>query len=153
MERGVQSRKGSVYLDAVSDPVEPTEPPSLGEIMRELREMPGLANEPNEIAPALASQAQSPQVNLLPASTAPSSPSARAPPTRTLRHSFSSSTIPSSINRPAHQLNEDVEAVVELHEESATAFQDFLFWAYPHLDCRVSWTNVEAVRHHWDDLY
>jgi len=152
MGRGVQSRKGSVYLDAVSDPAEAAGQPSLGEIMRELREMPSLANEPDNTS-SLESHAQSTSVNLLPAPVAPSPPSARVPPTRTLRHSFSSSTIPSSINRPAHQLNEDVEAVVELHEESAAAFQDFLFWTYPHLDCRVSWTNVEAVRHHWADLY
>lgn len=145
MGRGVQSRKGSVYLDAVSDPAEATGQPSLGEIMRELRALPSIANEPDN-TPSLESHAQSTSVNLLPAPVAPSPPSARAPPTRTLRHSFSSSTIPSSINRPALQLNEDVEAVVELHEESAAAFQDFLFWAYPHLDCRVSWTNVEAVR-------
>ena len=65
--------------------------------------------------------------------------------TRTLRHSFSSSTIPSTATRSTLRVDEDVEATVELHEESAAAFQDFLFWAYPHLDCRVSWTNVEAV--------
>jgi hypothetical protein len=140
-ESGVQSRKGSVYLDAVSDPSDATGP-SVGEIMRELRDLPSLANESR---PELESHAQSTRVNLLPAPVAPSSPSARAPATRTLRHSFSSSTIPSSIHRPTHQLNEDVEAIVELHEESAAALQDFLFWAYPHLDCRVSWTNVEAV--------
>jgi len=64
---------------------------------------------------------------------------------RTLRHSFSSSTMPSTNTRPTLRVDEDVEATVELHEESASAFQDFLFWAYPHLDCRVSWTNVEAV--------
>ncbi len=51
------------------------------------------------------------------------------------------------------------EAVVELKEEKAGAFQDFLFWAYPQyvttwefhadwvsLDCKVTWTNVEDVR-------
>lgn len=51
-----------------------------------------------------------------------------------------------------------VDAVVELHE-SPSAFQvssavptrmqltgqDFLFWAYPHLECKVTWTNVEGV--------
>ena len=67
--------------------------------------------------------------------------------TRTLRHSFSSSTMPSTNTRPTLRVDEDVEATVELHEESAAAFQDFLFWAYPHLDCRVTWTNVEAVSH------
>lgn len=35
--------------------------------------------------------------------------------------------------------------MVELHEESASAFQDFLFWAYPHLECKVTWGNVENV--------
>jgi hypothetical protein len=145
LESEVQSRKGSVYLDAVSDPSDATGP-SVGEIMRELRELPSPAN-----VPELEAHAQSTRVNLLPAPVAPSSPSVRTPVTRTLRHSFSSSTIPSSIHRPTHQLNEDVEAIVELHEESAAAFQDFLFWAYPHLDCRVSWTNVEAVCRHYID--
>ncbi|WOO81997.1 uncharacterized protein LOC62_04G005502 [Vanrija pseudolonga] len=37
-----------------------------------------------------------------------------------------------------------VDAVVELHE-SPSAFQDFLFWAYPHLECKVTWTNVEGL--------
>ena len=83
------------------------------------------------------------QNNLAPMN--PSPPPARK--TRTLRHSFSSSTMPSADTRTTLRVDEDVEATVELHEESAAAFQDFLFWAYPHLDCRVSWTNVEAVSH------
>lgn len=38
------------------------------------------------------------------------------------------------------------EVTVELHEERASAFHDFLFWAYPHLECKVTWGNVEDVR-------
>lgn len=34
---------------------------------------------------------------------------------------------------------------MELHETSAVAFQDFLFWAYPSMECKVSWTNVEDL--------
>lgn len=74
---------------------------------------------------------------------------------RTLRHSFSSlaPVRPGGIggtpsDRGHGAINDDgqeAEAIVELHEESAAAFQDFLFWAYPHLDCKVTWTNVEAV--------
>jgi len=138
--RGLQSRKGSVYLDAVSDT---GDQPSISDIMRDLREMPmsdAAAQEQEQIVmPDINSpniQTSSPVVNSLP-------PPVRK--ARTLRHSFSSSTIPSTATRSTLRVDEDVEATVELHEESAAAFQDFLFWAYPHLDCRVSWTNVEAV--------
>lgn len=51
-----------------------------------------------------------------------------------LRHSFSSSVRVStrSIQRDsAAPGGQTIDAVVELHEESASAFQDFLFWAYP----------------------
>ena len=138
--RGLQSRKGSVYLDAVSDT---GDQPSINDIMRDLREMPmsnAAAQEQEQVAipeiNPLNIQTSSPVVNPLPP------PIRKA---RTLRHSFSSSTIPSTATRSTLRVDEDVEAIVELHEESAAAFQDFLFWAYPHLDCRVSWTNVEAV--------
>lgn len=46
---------------------------------------------------------------------------------------------------PAAAEKERPDATVELHEESPGAFQDFLFWAYPHLECKVTWTNVEGV--------
>jgi hypothetical protein len=64
-----------------------------------------------------------------------------------IRHSFSSFVRPPSITRPPARGRDgsDIEAVVELHEESASAFQDFLFWAYPHLECKVTWGNVENV--------
>jgi len=138
---GAQSRKGSVYLDAVSEPSDSQS--SINEMKRGLREMPDVAQEHEQddqvITPDIASlnveATSSPLPSLLPS----------AQKTRILRHSFSSSTIPSSAVRPTHRFDEEVEAVVELHEESAAALQDFLFWAYPHLDCRVSWTNVEAV--------
>ncbi|WVW86184.1 hypothetical protein I302_108225 [Kwoniella bestiolae CBS 10118] len=56
----------------------------------------------------------------------------------TIRHSFSSGAGIGSRNTR-------LEAVVELHEESPAAFHDFLFWAYPHLECKVTWTNVENL--------
>ncbi|XAO24414.1 hypothetical protein I312_103214 [Cryptococcus bacillisporus CA1280] len=61
-----------------------------------------------------------------------------------LRASFSSSLHPSQ-NFKSSPLPEGPETVVELHEESASAFQDFLFWAYPHLECKVTWTNVAPL--------
>jgi len=111
--------------------------------MRDLRDMPvGEAHEQEQEQSAIEDiNALSVQTRLGPMNPLP--PPARK--TRTLRHSFSSSTIPSTATRSTLRVDEDVEATVELHEESAAAFQDFLFWAYPHLDCRVSWTNVEAV--------
>jgi hypothetical protein len=138
--RGLQSRKGSVYLDAVSDTGDQS---SISDIMQELRDMPmpdAAAQEQEQVA--------IPDINSLNMQTASPAVNPFTPPirkARTLRHSFSSSTIPSTATRSTLRVDEDVEATVELHEESAAAFQDFLFWAYPHLDCRVSWTNVEAV--------
>ncbi|WVO21183.1 uncharacterized protein IAS62_002489 [Cryptococcus decagattii] len=61
-----------------------------------------------------------------------------------LRASFSSSLHPSQ-NFKSSPFPEGPETVVELHEESASAFQDFLFWAYPHLECKVTWTNVAPL--------
>ncbi|KIR29240.1 hypothetical protein I309_01828 [Cryptococcus deuterogattii LA55] len=61
-----------------------------------------------------------------------------------LRASFSSS-LHRSQNFKSSPLPEGPETVVELHEESASAFQDFLFWAYPHLECKVTWTNVAPL--------
>ncbi|OCF44641.1 hypothetical protein I317_01528 [Kwoniella heveanensis CBS 569] len=66
----------------------------------------------------------------------------------TIRHSFSSGTLPVDRGLMESQLGRrpmEAEAVVELHEESASAFHDFLFWAYPHLECKVTWTNVENL--------
>ncbi|WVF72976.1 hypothetical protein IAT40_007794 [Kwoniella sp. CBS 6097] len=67
----------------------------------------------------------------------------------TIRHSFSSGTLPAGRSRldgvGSSRSTIGAEAVVELHEESASAFHDFLFWAYPHLECKVTWTNVENL--------
>ncbi|WWC72032.1 uncharacterized protein I206_105991 [Kwoniella pini CBS 10737] len=62
--------------------------------------------------------------------------------TSMIRHSFSSGP---GDGQPQHGRRRMLEAVVELHEESPAAFQDFLFWAYPHLECKVTWTNVENL--------
>ncbi len=37
------------------------------------------------------------------------------------------------------------EALIELQEENANDFQDLLCWIYPHLDCLITWNNVEGV--------
>ncbi|WVQ72642.1 hypothetical protein IAR50_002201 [Cryptococcus sp. DSM 104548] len=64
----------------------------------------------------------------------------------TLRASFSSSLHRPSTDTGGHRDNPDgAIAEVELHEEKASAFQDFLFWAYPHLECKVTWTNVAPL--------
>ncbi|ORY33422.1 hypothetical protein BCR39DRAFT_519937 [Naematelia encephala] len=59
------------------------------------------------------------------------------------RRSFSS--VRASLRATAGRGEGHMDAVVELHEESAAAFQDFLFWCYPHLECKVTWTNVENL--------
>lgn len=162
--KDVESRKGSVYLDASEGH------PGLGDMLQDLREIPE-----NPVAPLADLVAGSSSSATMEPSTsdsiaAPDMPSAlfdeppltsNSPPSayrasrahaRTLRHSFSSSTIPSGSGRDqvaprisSLHRESDAEAIVELHEESAAAFQDFLFWAYPHLECKVSWTNVEPV--------
>lgn len=119
--------------------------PSITEIMQDLKNMPGGAALAQEQEQSVIEDMSSLDVQTDLAPMNPFPPPARK--TRTLRHSFSSSTMPSTSTRPTLRVDEDVEATVELHEESAAAFQDFLFWAYPHLDCRVTWTNVEAVSH------
>ncbi|WVN84982.1 uncharacterized protein L203_100119 [Cryptococcus depauperatus CBS 7841] len=58
-----------------------------------------------------------------------------------LRASFSSSLHPTQDGIKS----KNAEVVVELHDESASAFQDFLYWTYPHLECKVSWTNVAPL--------
>lgn len=167
-----QSRKGSIYLDAVSDPLSEGGP-GLNEILRELREIPEIpstASGPSDRTSLIVHPHTNRSIPLfLEPSTSPSGPGPSAiihtpihapTPTaphrsnrsRTLRHSFSSSIVPSRTTAPPSGAGmfprdtEEAEATVELHEESAVAFQDFLFWAYPHLECKVTWTNVQDVR-------
>jgi len=143
-------RKASVYLDAQE------EDPSVADILRELRELPDTPREDeavsddrdtfdNEVRQAAAPALLQPTT----ASTAP--PSITSPPAAStsskpgsisaqrkgrrrsgLRHSFSSA-IRVSARTEGEQDAKGVkaDAVVELHEESASAFQDFLFWCYP----------------------
>ncbi|KAK8853225.1 hypothetical protein IAR55_003927 [Kwoniella newhampshirensis] len=153
-----EGRKGSVYLDATE------EGPTIADILKELRELPetplggvrSIADDLDEHTPTLSEVvAQS-----KPAYPQPSShPSSHPPPeakdeqgsnawTQThrsvYRPSFSSSIRPLRASATRAR-GGSAEAVVELHEESVSAFQDFLFWAYPHLECRVTWTNVENL--------
>ena len=156
------SKRPSVYLEANEDD------PNVADILRELREIPNgetssrPLNIPSDEAMGEIQSPRSPLPILLQPQTC-----LPLPPTITttipgrrrsgIRHSFSSITSPNRRDGLA-------EAVVELHEESASAFQDFLFWAYPKsvlsshrtwqfthelhvsLECKVSWTNVEKVR-------
>lgn len=39
------------------------------------------------------------------------------------------------------------EAVIDLKEERASAFHDFLKFVYPHLACTITWNNVENLMH------
>lgn len=128
-----ESARTSVYLDASEDG------PSVAEILQELREIPDVI-APSELATTWKEE---------PATVPICRPSARR--RSSVRHSFSSSVHPSrsklraSASRSASGSYDRAEATVELHEESAAAFQDFLLWAYPHLDCKVTWGNVEDV--------
>jgi len=124
-----ESKKVSAYLDATDDG------PSVADILRELRELPDspLPDTKPPMTPyddlSEVARPRSPLPILLQRHS--SRPLAQtittASPRRQgsgIRHSFSSVASPA---RPDSQ----VEATVELHEESASAFQDFLFWAYP----------------------
>ncbi|KAF8590997.1 hypothetical protein K439DRAFT_1328309 [Ramaria rubella] len=37
------------------------------------------------------------------------------------------------------------EAIIVLKEEKASTFHDFLRYVYPHLDCTITWNNVEGL--------
>jgi len=176
-------RKGSIYLDANEDG------PSVAEILQELRRLPDqpscdqytspVASSPNTVEPELRSPSTPALLHLpvpqpAPPAMTPSTQThtqARSSSTSTnrnrrsrsgVRHSFSSAIrVSARAGGEADQHGGRADAVVELHEESAAAFQDFLFWCYPqyvphnhvsHLDaqdsleCKVTWTNVDDVR-------
>ncbi|KAF8547372.1 hypothetical protein OG21DRAFT_1517432 [Imleria badia] len=40
---------------------------------------------------------------------------------------------------------DDQDAVIVLKEEKASIFHDFLKFVYPHLQCNISWNNVEGL--------
>lgn len=171
----MSSRKGSVYLDAISEGGDDISARGVGEMMRELREIPdpepdlteGNEQEQDHVGrlglvrdPAMQQTSvvdMDVRTEMLPHAAAAVALNPATPPARRMiRHSFSSISGPAPYSSMGpvrdHRLAEhgpgpeaEAEAVVELHEESAAAFQDFLFWAYPHLDCRVSWTNVAPV--------
>ncbi|CAD6577982.1 MAG: hypothetical protein TREMPRED_002077 [Tremellales sp. Tagirdzhanova-0007] len=137
------SKRASIYLEANEDE------PNVADILRELREIPNVGvpsrplNTPSDEALGEIQSPRSPLPILLQLQTCqplPPTITTTVPSQRRsgIRHSFSSMTGPNRRDGLA-------EAVVELHEESASAFQDFLFWAYPHLECKVSWTNVENL--------
>ena len=87
--------------------------PNVAEILRELRDLPELSGD-EDVIPTTAIQEQ-----VVPRMSSTTSQRMR------IRHSFSSAA--GRDLGPARH----AEAVVQLHEESASAFQDFLFWAYP----------------------
>ncbi|OXG18022.1 hypothetical protein C367_04835 [Cryptococcus neoformans Ze90-1] len=125
MNRSQHIKGPQSHLATVSDETEET--PSLREIAQDLTNIP----------------VHSPTPNAQMSSTTPAAISKKRDRTA-LRASFSSS-LHSFQNFKSSPLPRGAEAVVELHEESASAFQDFLFWAYPHLECKVTWTNVAPL--------
>ncbi|KAK4685423.1 hypothetical protein P7C73_g4727, partial [Tremellales sp. Uapishka_1] len=155
-----ESRKASVYMDASEDG------PSIAQILQELRELPSPDRQASPLQEDVALGEVEPQP---PSSTlrhsSPPRPtllqpptSLPLPPTVTTKSSLRSLSRRRRSRRPSSSLGVarkdrgrgsvgrgKVDAVVELREESAGAFQDFLFWAYPHLDCRITWTNVENL--------
>ena len=123
------SKRASIYLEANEDE------PNVADILRELREIPNVGvpsrplNTPSDEALGEIQSPRSPLPILLQLQTCqplPPTITTTVPSQRRsgIRHSFSSMTGPNRRDGLA-------EAVVELHEESASAFQDFLFWAYP----------------------
>lgn len=130
-------------------PANPDPTPALGEVSISSPRNSAFSTLPTSL-PALlqpqSSQPLPPAITTSPPSTLPSRLGRRRERSP-IRHSFSSFVRPPSITRPPARGRDgaNVEAVVELHEESASAFQDFLFWAYPHLECKVTWGNVENV--------
>ena len=159
---------GSVYLDASEDG------PSVAEILKELREMElqetdTVSNTEDDLAHPSIDNLKShgtplplhpPPLGTLKTTTTPhqsrsASTNRRGRRRSGIRHSFSSA-IRVSAGSDLRQEGNPI-AIVELHAESAAAFQDFLYWCYPQyvtkrtraeysLECKVTWTNVENVR-------
>ncbi|KIY44347.1 hypothetical protein FISHEDRAFT_51567 [Fistulina hepatica ATCC 64428] len=50
----------------------------------------------------------------------------------------------SSKQRP-RRLKHGITAVIVLKEEKASTFHDFLKFVYPHLECTITWNNVEGL--------
>ncbi|EJT48245.1 hypothetical protein A1Q1_02811 [Trichosporon asahii var. asahii CBS 2479] len=152
-------QKGSVYLDAQDGP-------SVAEILAELRNLPepptaseGGASAANRLSmfganpapphPATQQPFQLPEADerkkaASPLSSLSSSGVLKPKPKRASTQSGSISTPVRPCSAPAGERHRDADCVVELKEESPEAFQDFLYWAYPHLDCKATWTNVEG---------
>lgn len=66
------------------------------------------------------------------------------------RQSFSSAVTVRSQTRSAAQRGkrdkgEQPTAIIELKEEKAKDVHELLCWIYPHLDCVITWSNVEGV--------
>lgn len=129
-------RNGSIYLDAHEDG------PSVAEILKELRQLPEphveQTSTPGPCEPIL----------LHPTASRPLPPAITPPPIHRekstsshphksrrqsgVRHSFSSAIrVSARTCGVPGGADPRTDAVVELHEESAAAFQDFLFWCYP----------------------
>jgi hypothetical protein len=149
-ESSITERKASIYLDAQE------EDPSVADILRELRELPdNLLCESaisDEHGSTIIETRHAATPTLLQPSSAESVPpamatsQATAPASRPrsisahrrgrrrsgLRHSFSSAIrVSARTDGEREAKGAKADAVVELHEESASAFQDFLFWCYP----------------------
>lgn len=144
-------KNASIYLDANEDG------PSVAEILKELRELPDTPKNPDRLTTPGPTTPATPATPLLmlPTASHPLPPTVTPPilPPKLIRersssshrhnyqgrrrsgvrHSFSSAIRVSKMVQTGDVDDSGgrAEAVVELHEESAAAFQDFLFWCYP----------------------
>ncbi|WRT70213.1 uncharacterized protein IL334_007208 [Kwoniella shivajii] len=126
-------------IRAISDVLESTIPPALSELAVGSSKL-NIQSTPSSTDNLLPlSPTDSVETTLPISSNYVSRRMGRSRTRSTIRHSFSSGSVGGQARLGR------VEAVVELHEESPAAFHDFLFWAYPHLECKVTWTNVENL--------
>lgn len=118
--------------DVLEDPL-----PTLGEVVARSSSLPNQSSIPSSRQPVPAEAiVDDSTVQILPPTLATRHRQSRGQRRSGIRHSFSSITAIKS-GKPDLDLDRlgtrgsGADAVVELHEESAAAFQDFLFWAYP----------------------
>ncbi|KAF5370660.1 hypothetical protein D9758_001838 [Tetrapyrgos nigripes] len=59
--------------------------------------------------------------------------------------SFIKKQAKATVKRRPNHISDAVVAVVVLKEERASTFHDFLKFVYPHLECTITWNNVEGL--------
>ncbi|KAI9634112.1 uncharacterized protein MKK02DRAFT_17475 [Dioszegia hungarica] len=182
------SLRNSIIAESISagtDTDQDHSGPSMADVMRDLRDLPDIANSVDTLSILDPTSLNLPQSDIpllgeisalppppsipprsssaLPPLDATSSPQPTTPrpppgPRRPIRRRSSAQysiasgkrdpsigRLRASAGRTPKDQDSRMDAVVQLHEESASAFHDFLFWAYPHLECKVTWTNVENL--------